>query len=191
MLIRCGAGVTVTAALLGSLAGCKGFQHTSDAASTTTSSSSAAATTAAGAASTSARQSVTATPFCTSAARLVAESTSSGGTSDPDKAAAFFDQEARKFRSLTPPAAVAADWKTVADGLSELSDAYSSTNLSDVQEEQQLELTITRVQTRIGPAQNRVNQYLADSCGVDTGGGTVTTPTVSAPVLVPPPTPTG
>jgi hypothetical protein len=188
-LLSSGAGLAVAATLLVTLTGCKSFQDDGAAASASTS---ASPSTGSARTSASPRPSAADTPFCTSAAKLVADTNpSSGDTSDPDKAAAFFDQGARRLRGLTPPQEIATDWATVADGLAELGKAYAGTNLSDVQEEQQLEQTITRVQTETGAAQNRVNDYLQEHCGIDTGGGTVTSPTLSAPVLVPPGTPTG
>lgn len=187
-----GVGLAISASLLIGVTGCKGFEQKSAAPVSAATSSSARSTgpSTESHPSTESRPSTADTPFCTAAGGLVAATDpSSGDTSDPEKAAAFFQQAARKLRSVTPPAAIAPDWSAVADGLAELSKAYAGTDLSNVQEEQQLELTITRVQTSIGPAQNRVNDYLHASCGIDTGGGTVSTPTVSAPVLVPPPTP--
>jgi hypothetical protein len=185
-LFHCGAGLAVAGALF-TLSGCNGFQDQSAGAATsrsTPASSSALATVSPGTAAASAAS----TPFCTGAARLVADTNaSSGNTSDPVAAAKFFDDGARRFRSVTPPQDIATQWKAVADGLEQLSQAYAGTNLADVQQELQLEQTLTQVQNRIGPAQNQVNQYLHDTCGLDMGGGTATSsPSVTAPVLVTP-----
>lgn len=131
--------------------------------------------------------SAAASSFCEKAGSLVSRTDPrSVDTSKPAEAARLFTQAAGTLRSIDPPSEIVGDWSAVGDGLADLAAAFGKADLSTVAGESRLERSITQIQTQIGPAQNRVNSYLQNTCGVSVAGSTATSSN-PAPVLVPTP----
>lgn len=71
-------------------------------------------------------------------------------------------QVAQELRDVDPPAAIAADWESVAGGLDRMADALSDTDLTDPASLEALEAA----EEDLTAAGDRVDAYLRDECDI-------------------------
>jgi hypothetical protein len=150
-------GSTLAAVVL--LAGCGGSGSTPSAASPTTASSSSAAPTSAPLAQ---------TPFCRQSTATLTELAPAftRSESDPTKLGPVLKKAADQVRAIQPPAAIATDWKTLADSLDQF--AASSARL-DPHNPASAGAFAQREATMMGSlsaAATHVETYLATNCGL-------------------------
>jgi hypothetical protein len=110
--------------------------------------------------------------FCTQAAavqeRVAASFT---GQTDQGSLGELFQQAADEIRAIEPPAEIADDWTTFADGIGEIA-AISQIDFNDPQAVQEWQQQAAAIQAQFEPAFSSVETYLADECGLTDGEAT-------------------
>jgi hypothetical protein len=80
-----------------------------------------------------------------------------------------FRQTADGFRAVEPPAAVADDWLTLADGLDDFAGAVAELDESDPASVAAFQERTASLQGELTAAANGVESYLVEQCGTDPG----------------------
>jgi hypothetical protein len=86
--------------------------------------------------------------------------------SDDASVADAFRALATELRGMEPPAEIAGDWKTQADGLDQMADALAELDLTEPDSFAKLE----ELGARLSTASDNVGTYLEANCGIDTSG---------------------
>ena len=158
-LILCRSGLAAAAAVV-LLTACGGSDGDGTAAesSTSTSSSSAAETT-----ENTAPQADS--EFCTEAAAI--QERVQASLVDPNTAdlGQIFTTAAEEIRAIEPPADIAADWASFADGIQRFAE-ISQIDFEDPNAYAQWQAEAQQIQTEFGPAFANVQTYLATECGL-------------------------
>jgi len=155
-LTVCRTGLSAAAAFV-LLTACGGgdSKGSSASAESTTPSSAAEKTTAAAAGS----------DFCKQAAavqeRVGATFT---GSSDPATLPAVLKEAAGQIRAIDPPAKLASDWKSFADGIEQIASA-AKIDFNDQAAVATFQQKAGALQQQYGPAFTNVDNYLRDQCG--------------------------
>src|SRR4051812_38303867 len=162
-LTLCRAGLAGVAAVV-LLTACGGGESTGSAASSSaapTSSSSAGG----GAGEAASGQ------FCTEAKDLMAKVQASfAGESDPARLVQAFPRIAGQLRAIEPPQEIATDWSTFADSLDRLGRAAQGVDLNDPQQAAKFQADTGQLQQDLTASSTKVESYLRNQCGIDTGG---------------------
>lgn len=162
-------GLAAVVALV--VAGCSGGTTKNAASSATAASSTTAASSASSGHTGSAP--LADSPFCQQLTRSMAALAPSltGGASDPAALGAALKKEAALVRSIHPPAAIAADWKTLSAALDSI--ASSSSGL-DPHNPASASTFLQRNQAQLGAleaAAAHLGTYLSTNCGITTPTG--------------------
>jgi hypothetical protein len=150
-------GAAVAAVVL--LGGCGGGGSTPSASSTTAATSSSAASSSAPLAQ---------TPFCqqsTATLREVAPAFSSG-QSDPTKIGPILKKAAAQVRAIQPPAAIATDWKTLADSLDQFAASYAGVDPRNPASASAFAQRNATLMGSLTTAAGHVEAYLSTNCGL-------------------------
>jgi hypothetical protein len=161
-------GPAVAAVVL--LAGCGGGGSTPSASSTTT------AATSSSAASSSAP--LAQTPFCQQSSKTLTELAPafSSGQSDPTKVGPILKKAAAQVRAIQPPAAIATDWKTLADSLDQFAASYAGVDPRNPASASAFAQRNATLMGSLTTAAGHVEAYLSTNCGL-----TAPTPVPVAP----------
>jgi hypothetical protein len=156
LVLSC-AGPAVAAVVL--LAGCGGSGSTASASSTTAAASSHAASSSAPLAR---------TPFCQESTKTLTELAPAftSSESDPTKLGAILQKAAAQVRAIQPPAAIAADWKTLADSLDQFASSYSGVDPRNPASASAFAARNTTLMGSLSAAAGHVETYLSTNCGL-------------------------
>lgn len=156
-LTLCRTGLSAAAALV-LLTACGGSDEESTA-SSSTSESSPGATESSAAAEPS--------EFCTEAAAIQERVGSTfTGSSDLSNLGDILQETAQEIRALEPPAELAADWSTFAEGIEQIA-AVSQIDFNDPNAVAQWQQQAGQLQAQYGTAFTNVQNYLTQECGFD------------------------
>jgi hypothetical protein len=146
-------------AALALLTACGGGSSTSASSSSSagTTSSSAATTTSAGPTGADA-------VFCSQVGQLVTQLTAAQAAA-PEQTPALLQQLLTAFGSVTPPAAVQADWQTLGAGLRQLQTAVAGLDVTSPQGQQQLAQLKQQALAAAAPAQGNISAWVLGHCG--------------------------
>jgi protein-tyrosine-phosphatase len=160
------AGAAVAVLLTACGGGSSNDSASSGSATTSSSSSSSSSAAAAG------------TDFCQKAGHLVDQIQNADiNTEDLSQIGPFFQQAAAGIRSIDPPAEIAQDWNTLADGIEQLGNAAADTDFKDPAQAAAFQQTATQLETQFSTASDNVDNYLKSQCGIDTEGTDSASPT--------------
>jgi hypothetical protein len=141
------------------LAGCGGGGSTSSATSTTAASSSRGASSSAP---------LVETPFCQQSTKTLTALAPAfnSSQSDPTKLAPILQNAADKVRAITPPAAIATDWKTLTDSLDQFAAFYGGSHPESPASASAFAQRNANLMGSLSAAAARVEAYLATNCGL-------------------------
>jgi hypothetical protein len=156
-LVLSGLGPAVAAVVL--LAGCGGGGSTPSASSTTAATSSSAVSSSAPLAQ---------TPFCQQSTKTLSELAPafSSGQSDPTKLGPVLKKAAAQVRAIEPPAAIATDWKTLADALDQFAASYAGLNAQNPASASAFAQRNAALMGSLTTAAGHVETYLSTNCGL-------------------------
>src|SRR4051812_38884331 len=169
-LTLCRTGLAgVAAAVL--LTACSGSDDSS-----ASSSSSAVESTSASAGASSGSGSGSGSEFCTQAASL--ENTlSAPDLSDPASAGPAIADAASQVRAIDPPAEISDDWTALADGLDQLGQILTTTDLNDPAQASAAQQQVSQLEADLGDASTNVSNYLSSECGIGNDSSQSAAPT--------------
>jgi hypothetical protein len=104
--------------------------------------------------------------FCSRAADLDERVDAAVASRDDASVPDAFRDLATELRGIEPPAEIAADWETQADGLDQMADALAELDLTEPDSFAKLE----ELGARLSTASDNVGTYLEANCGIDTSG---------------------
>ena len=104
--------------------------------------------------------------FCSRAADLDERVDAAVASRDDASVPDAFRALATELRGIEPPAEIAADWETQADGLDQLADAVAELDLTKPDSFAKLE----EIGSGLSTASDNVGKYLEANCGIDTSG---------------------
>jgi hypothetical protein len=104
--------------------------------------------------------------FCTEAAAVQERVGASFNEQDPTSLGLALQEGAAEIRGIKPPAEIAADWNTLADGLDQIAAAFAEVDLTDPAAQQALGQKIAELQIPLDTASTNVETYLRDECGI-------------------------
>ena len=151
------------------LTACSGGDGNDSASSSSSSSSSSSETTSSSASESSSAAPSAASEFCQQAAGLQSQLATTPDLSDPAAAAPAFQQIADAVRGIQPPAEIATDWTSLADGLQQLAQIFSTTDFNNPEQAAAAQQQIAGLETNLSSASTNVENYLTNQCGLDTG----------------------
>jgi len=156
-LPACRSGLAVAAAVV-LLAGCGGSDDKSAASSTSASRSTTAQSSASAGDS----------EFCTQAAAALqdVEPAFTGSGDDPSALATALQHAADQVRTIHPPAAIADDWKSLADGIEQFAKAFAGVDVHNPAAAASLEKRSSEIIGGLTAAATKVQTYLATTCGI-------------------------
>jgi hypothetical protein len=168
-LTLCRTGLAGVAAVV-LLTACGGNDDTS------ASSSSASGSPSAGSAESSGSGSASGSEFCTQAASL--ENTlSAPDLSDPASAGPAIADAASQVRAIDPPAEISDDWTALADGLDQLGQILTTTDLNDPAQASAAQQQVSQLEADLGDASTNVSNYLSSECGIGNDSSQSAAPT--------------
>jgi hypothetical protein len=103
--------------------------------------------------------------FCTEAAAIQERVTASLSGPDQSDLGQIFQQASEEIRAIEPPADIAADWASFADGIQRFAE-ISQIDFEDPNAYAQWQAEAQQIQTEFGPAFANVQTYLATECGL-------------------------
>jgi hypothetical protein len=155
-LTACRTGLSVAAAVV-LLTACGGSDDTASSASSKAGSSAS-------------ESSAADSKFCTEAAAIQKNlGTTLEDSQDPTALPQALQEAAAQIRAIDPPAEIADDWNRLADGAEKISQAFASIDINDPNALATLEQKIGELGTGLSTASTRVDNYLREKCGIDTG----------------------
>jgi len=157
--IASGVRVALVAAAVAVLAACSGGGSSS-----ASSSSSAARTSSAPASTTAAGPTGADAVFCQQVGQLVTE-LATVQSAPPEQVPAMLQQLVKNFGSVTPPAAIQADWQALGAGLQQLQTAVGSLDLSTAQGQAQLEQLKAQATAAAAGPQGNISAWVLSNCG--------------------------
>jgi hypothetical protein len=104
--------------------------------------------------------------FCSRAADLDERVDAAVASRDDASVPDAFRDLATELRGIEPPAEIAADWETQADGLDQMADALAELDLTEPDSFAKLE----ELGAGLSTASDNVGTYLEANCGIDTSG---------------------
>jgi hypothetical protein len=165
-LTLCRTGLAAAAAVV-LLTACSGNDGTS-ASPSSASSSSASATTSAS----SAESSGSGSEFCTQAASTISQLGSVLTVQDPAQLGPALQTAATQLGAIDPPPEIAADWKALVDGISQIAQAATTTDFTDQAQAQAFQQQATQLEAQLGTSETKVQDYLTNQCGITGSTGT-------------------
>jgi predicted Abi (CAAX) family protease len=150
-------GPALAAVLL--LTGCGGGDSTSSASSSTAAPTSSDSSSSAPLAQ---------TPFCQQSTRTLTELAPafSANQSDPSKLGPILQKAADQVLAIQPPAAIAADWKTLADTLHQFAASYSGVDPQNPASASAFAQRNATLMGSLSAAAGHVETYLSTNCGI-------------------------
>ena len=109
--------------------------------------------------------------FCSEAASVQERVGASFNEQDPASLGQALQDGAAEIRAIEPPAEIASDWNTLADGLDQIAAAFAEVDLTDPNAQQALGQKIAELQGPLDTASTNVETYLRDECGIDLPSG--------------------
>jgi ABC-type transport system substrate-binding protein len=103
--------------------------------------------------------------FCTEAAAIQERVTASLTGQDQSDLGAIFQQAAQEIRGIEPPAEIADEWASFADGIEEFA-SISQIDFNDQAAYQQWQQQAIQLQQKYEPAFTAVQTYLSTQCGL-------------------------
>ena len=105
--------------------------------------------------------------FCTSAAAIQERITASflGSTEEADFGA-LFAQVAAEIQAIEPPAELAADWASFAEGVNQIAVVSADVDFTDQAASAQWQQEVAAIQQEYGTAFTNVQTYLSTECGL-------------------------
>jgi ABC-type transport system substrate-binding protein len=103
--------------------------------------------------------------FCTEAAAIQERVTASLTGQDQSDLGAIFQQASEEIRGIEPPAEIADEWASFADGIEEFA-SISQIDFTDQAAYQQWQQQAVALQQKYGQAFTAVQTYLASQCGL-------------------------
>ena len=89
---------------------------------------------------------------------------------DPAALTESFRNAAEEIRAIEPPAEIADDWASIADGLEQAATALDGVDLNDPQAASQVQADLQELQGQLQTSGTNVETYLREECGIDTDG---------------------
>jgi hypothetical protein len=167
-LTACRSGLSVAAALV-LLTACGGSDGGNAQSSGASKSSASASGTSAAAAD---------SKFCTEAASIEERVGSTlNGQSDPSALPKALQEAAAEIRAIKPPDEIASDWNALADGFEQIATAFGSINPNDPNARATFQQQVGQLEAQLGNASTKVETYLRDQCGLETGSTESASPT--------------
>ena len=161
-LSLCRGGLVAAAAAV-LLTACGGGSSDDNASSETTSSSSSSSSSASETTENTAPQADS--EFCTEAAAIQERVTASLTGQDQSDLGAIFQQASEEIRNIDPPAEIADEWASFADGIEEFA-SISQIDFNDQAAYQQWQQQAVELQQKYGQAFSAVQNYLSSQCGL-------------------------
>jgi hypothetical protein len=107
------------------------------------------------------------TEFCTRAAAALQDvAPAFSGGDDPSALATALQHAADQVRTIHPPAAIADEWKALADGIEQFAKAFAGVNPKDPAAAASLEKRSSEIIGGLTAAATKVQTYLATTCGI-------------------------
>ena len=109
--------------------------------------------------------------FCTKAQGIAERmNTLFTDSSDPRAVSEKLRSLSEDFRAVEPPEEIAADWTALADSFEEVATAFEGIDLADPEQAAELEARLQGLEAPLETSGPRLETYLAQECGINTGG---------------------
>jgi hypothetical protein len=163
MLCRLGLAGAATVAVLTACGGSGGSTNAASSTSVARTTSSSAATTAATVAAGGGGA------FCDQARAFASQVASSVGGLTQKNGSQALQTLVAQLQSMSPPAEIAADWRTALGDLTTLAQALANGVPTDAQGQAALEQKVAPAEQELTTAGDHIDQYLQTKCGINVG----------------------